>query len=89
MSSPCACNDSFAVTFALQCPKRRYTHMRHNELRNSIANLLSHVCYDVEIEPHLKLLQIETFALKSTTIDDDVRLDINSNGIWESRFNKT
>ena len=63
--------------------------MRHNELRDSFANLLSDVCHDVEIEPHLQPLQGETFALKSTTTDDDARLDIKANGLWESRFNKT
>ena len=34
-------------------------------------------------------MQGETFALKSTTTDDDARLDIKANGLWESRFNKT
>ena len=31
-------------------------------------------------------MQGETFALKSTTTDDDARLDIKANGLWESRF---
>ena len=45
--------------------------MRHNELRDSIANLLSDVCHDVEIKPHLQPLHGETSAPKSTTTDDD------------------
>ena len=77
------------TSHALNCPKGEYTHMRHNELRDSIANLLSDVCHDVEIEPHLQPLQRETFALKSTRTDDDAGLDIQANGLWESRFNKT
>ena len=63
--------------------------MRHNELRDSFANLLSDVCHDVEIEPHFQPLHGETFVLKSTTTDDDERIDIKANGLWESRFNKT
>ena len=47
--------------------------MRHNEFRDFIANLLSDVCHDVEIKPHLQPLQGETFALKATTTDDDAR----------------
>ena len=62
--------------------------MRHNELRESFVNLLSDVCHDVQIEPHLQPLQGETFTLKSTT-DDAARLDINADGLWESRFNKS
>ena len=57
-------------------------------MNDSIANLLSEVCHDIVIEPHLQPLQGETIALKSTA-DDDARLDIKANGIWESRFNKT
>ena len=63
--------------------------MTHNELRDFFANLLSDVCHDVEIEPHLQLLQGETFALKSTTTADDARLDIKANELCEWRFNKT
>ena len=60
-----------------------------SEFRDSIANLLGDVYHDVEIEPHHQPLQGETFALKSTTTDDDARLDIKPIGLWESRFNKT
>ena len=63
--------------------------MRHNELRDSLANLLSNVCHDVEMEPHLQPLQGKTFALKSTITDDDARLDVKANGLWESKFNET
>ena len=78
-----------AAAHALHCPKGGHTHMRYKELRDSFANLLSDVCHDVEIEPHLQPLQGETFALKPTTTDDDARLDIKANGLWESRYNKT
>ena len=39
--------------------------MRHDELPDLIANLLSDVFHDVEIEPHLPPLKGETFALNS------------------------
>ena len=88
MPSQCACNENFTVAHALHCPKRKNTNMRHNELRDSFVNLLSYFCHDVENEPHLQLLQGETFVLKSTTTDHDARLDIKANGLWGSRFNK-
>ena len=53
--------------------RKGYTHMRHNDLRDSFANLLSDICHD-EIERHLQPLQRETIALKSTTTDDHARL---------------
>ena len=85
MPSHCAFNENFTVAHALHCPKEGYTHMRHN----SIANLLSDVCHDVEIEPHLQPFEGETFALKSKTADDDARLDIKANGLWDSRLDET
>ena len=57
----------------LHIPKGGYKHMRHNERRDSFANLPSDIRQDVEIEPHLQPLQGETFALKSTKTDDDAR----------------
>ena len=62
--------------------------MRPNELHDSFASFLSDVCHDVEIELRLQPLQGETTALKLTT-DDDARLDINANALWEPRSNKT
>ena len=61
--------------------------MRHNELRDSFANLLSDVCHDVEIEPHLQSLHRETFPFKSTT-DVNAGLDIKINRLWKSSCNK-
>ena len=89
MTSLCTCNEQITVTHALHCPKGGYVHMRHNELRDSFANLLSDVCHDFVIEPHLQPLQGEIFNLKSTTTDDDASLDIKANRPWELRFNKT
>ena len=88
-SSNCACNEPFTVSHALHCPKGGYTHIRHNDIRDSFANLLNEVCDDVEIEPCLQTLQGEAFANRTTTTDDDARLDIRANGLWENRFSKT
>ena len=35
----------------------RCTHIRHNEIRDTIANLINEVCHDVEIELKLRPLQ--------------------------------
>ena len=84
MPSLCACNENFTLAHAFYCPKRGYTHKRINELQDSFFNLLSDVCHDVEIKPHLQPLQGEIFALISTTTDDDddARKDIRDNGVW-------
>ena len=55
LPSICACNEPFTVSHALHCPKGGYTHIRHNDIRDSFANLLNEVCD--EVEPCLQNLQ--------------------------------
>ncbi len=56
--------------------------MRHNEVRDITANLLSEVCLDVAVEPMLNELTGETFNLRSTNVSDDARLDLSARGVW-------
>ena len=63
--------------------------MRHNEIRDTFATVMKEVCFDVEIEPKLQPLEGESFDYKTTTTDDEARLDIKANGLWESRFRRT
>ena len=63
--------------------------MRHNEIRDIFANLTKDVCFDVELEPKLQPLEGESFDNRTTTTEDEARLDIKANGLWETRFNRT
>ena len=69
--------------------KGGFTHQRHDEIKNTFASFMDEVCHDVEIEPHLQSLQGESFDNRTTTTEDDARLDIKANGLWGSRFCKT
>ena len=42
----CPCGEIFSLTHALHCPKGGYTIVRHNEIRDTFANLMSEVCRD-------------------------------------------
>ena len=53
------------------------------------TNLLNEVFNDVEIELCFQILQGETFANRSTTTDDDARLDIKAIGFLDSSFSRT
>ena len=61
----------------------------HNEIRDTFATLLDEVCHDVQIEPKLQLLHGETFASNTTTTEEQARLDIKANGVWESCCSRT
>ena len=63
--------------------------VRHNEIRDITANLLTEVCHDVQIEPCLQPLTGESLAGASSNTSDGARLDIAVNGFWGGHFERT
>ena len=59
----CACSKDFTVEHAMNCPTGGFPTIRHNELRDFTASLLSEVCHGVSVEPHLQPLTGEIFHL--------------------------
>ena len=58
----CACGANFTVEHALSCPRGGFPSIRHNEIRDITANLLSKVCNDVRVEPDLQELTTEVLS---------------------------
>ena len=82
LPSTCTCGSSFTVEHALSCPKGGFPTLRHNEVRDFTAQLLSEVCSEVCIEPKLQPLTGEHLNLASAIRDNNARLDISANGFW-------
>ena len=57
LSEKFTCGETFSVNHALSCPTGGFPTIRHNELRDMFAGLLSDVCHDVVIEPSLQPLR--------------------------------
>ena len=89
LPATCPCDQIFSILHALLCSKGGYTHMRHDAIRDTFAELMNEVCHDVEIEPHLQSLQGESFDHRTTNTEDEARLDIKASGLWETRCSKT
>ena len=53
-SSLCACGSSFSVEHMLSCPNGGLPSLRHNDIRDLTASLLTEVCSQVIIEPELQ-----------------------------------
>ena len=87
--STCACGAKFSVEHALSCPKGGFPSIRHNEIRDLTANLLTEVCSDVCIEPDLQPITGEVLTGATSNIQDGARLDIAANGFWGGRFERT
>ncbi len=85
----CDCGKAFTVEHALSCPKGGFPILRHNEIRDLTATLLSEVCNDVRVEPELQRITEEQLAYATSNTQDGARLDISANGVWGGRFEKT
>ena len=78
----CACGKRFTVDHVLSCAKGCFPSIRHSEIRDVTATLLSEVCHHVGIEPHLQPLDGEAFHHGPANEDDGARLDIVASGQW-------
>ena len=66
----------------MSCPTGEFPTIRHNEVRDILADLLTEVCVDVAVEPVLAPLSGEVFVAASTNTADDARADIRARGLW-------
>ena len=76
--STCTCGKSFTVEHALSCSLGGFPSIRQNEIRDLTANLMTEVCHNVSIEPHLQPITGETFPAMTANTEDGARSDIRS-----------
>ena len=81
----CVCGHDLTADHAMSCPTGGLPSLRHNEIRDLLGALLSEVCVNTSIEPVLQTLTGEQFQRRTTTTDDDARLDIFTRGFWSGR----
>ena len=58
--------------------------IRHNEIRDITAGLLTEICHNVATEPLLQPLTNESFAHRSANTEPNARLDIRARGFWNT-----
>ena len=56
--------------------------IRHNEIRDFTAKLMSEVCHDVCSEPPLQPLSGEHLPHTTSNREDNARLDIKAKDFW-------
>ena len=75
----CSCGESFNAQHAMSCKKVGFGTLRHNEMRDITATILSDVREDVELEPSLLTLNGEEQTIRKTAKTNyEVRLDISA-----------
>ena len=80
----CNCGSAFSTNHAMTCPMGGFPTIRHNELRDVTASLLSEVCHNVATEPRLQPLNGESMTHRTAITTDDARLDIRARGFWSA-----
>lgn len=78
----CDCGSKFSVQHALSCNKGAFPIIRHNEIRDLTAKLLTEVSHYVTIEPTLQPITNESLSLATANSSDGARLDIATDGFW-------
>ena len=89
MPSKCACGNNLSVEHVLSCAKGGFPSIRHNEIRDLTATLLTEVCHDVCIEPGLQPISNEILTGATTNTQDGARLDVAANRFWGGTYEKT
>ena len=84
LSSHCTCGSSFTIDHAMNCKRGGFPSIRHNELRNITAELLTETCSNVLIEPTLQPLNGEQLSHQSSNTEDNARVDISASNVWSS-----
>ena len=80
LPSSCACEKQFTVEHALGRPCGGFPSIRHNELRDITAGLLTEVCHSVGVEPSLQLLTGEQLLYRTANIEDGAQV---AEGLWD------
>ena len=88
LPSHCVCGSSFTTDHALTCPTGGFPSVRHNDLRDFTANLLTEVCPNVCVEPPLQALTGELMSHQTSNSEDGARLDISAQGFWGDRHQR-
>ena len=86
--SHCACGESCSIPHVLSCAKGVYPSIRHNEIRDLTAHLLTEVCHCVSTEPTLQPITGEVFNHATANTEDGACLDIAVNGFWGGRLER-
>ena len=85
----CGCGAKFSVDHATYCPKGGFPSLRHNEIRDLTAHLLTEVCSNISTEPELQTVTGEVLRGATSNSQPGARLDVAANGFWGGRFQKT
>ena len=78
----CVCGRDMTTAHAFSCPCGGYPSARHDEVCRVVADAMSEVLRDVEVEPVLLPWEGEDLPLRTANRAPEARLDIRARGFW-------
>ncbi len=88
IATTCVCSKPLNVEHALTCARGGFPTLRHNEVRDITATLLTEACHEVCVEPDLQPVAPGQLS-GAANQRDGARLDVAANGVWGGRYEKT
>ena len=82
MPLTCACGSENSINHSLTCKTGGYSIFRHNNVRDTIADILKDICKDVKTEPELIPIDADFRGHASENTAERARLDVSSIGLW-------
>ena len=73
----------------LSCSEREFPSIRHHELKDLTATLLSNVCDDICHKPELQLATSEVMVNRTAKITKDTWLDVALSRLWGGRYERS
>ena len=83
LPTSCPCGSKFDIQHSMSYKKGVFICIRHNDLRDQTANVMSEVRKDTETEPKLTPLYGEELQDRTSNNSNKERVDIGTRGFWE------
>ena len=78
----CGCGSANDIDHCLTCRRGGYVVMRHNQIRDTITNVMKEVRHDVQVEPHWIPTEGESLINPNASAEANARLDVSGRGVW-------
>ena len=78
------CRKRNSIEHTLDCKLGGYVHIRHNNIRDTEAQIMRDFAFDVSIEPGLEKESKNVRLAPGTKTEDNARLDVSAGGIFSS-----
>ena len=80
LPTSCPCGSKFDIQNSVSCRKGGFLNIRHNDLQDLTANMMSEVCKDTKIKSKLTPLSGEDLQGRTSNNSNEARVDIRTRG---------